>query len=82
MIKLIKNTISLASIFIFVMLIRIYQIIAPVFLIKCCRFTPSCSTYSIMAIKKYGIIKGSAISIKRILSCNPWNKKHGIQNLE
>jgi putative membrane protein insertion efficiency factor len=37
-----------------------------------CRYTPTCSEYAIEAIKKYGIIKGIYLAVKRIISCNPW----------
>lgn len=37
-----------------------------------CRYTPTCSQYTIEALKKHGPIKGSYLSAKRILSCNPW----------
>ncbi len=37
-----------------------------------CRYTPTCSTYSIEAVKKHGVVKGIYLSTKRILSCNPW----------
>lgn len=40
----------------------------------CCRFYPTCSTYAIQAIEKYGAIKGSAMAIYRILRCNPFCK--------
>jgi uncharacterized protein len=39
-----------------------------------CRFKPTCSDYTILAINKYGATIGSAKSIYRILRCNPWNK--------
>lgn len=39
-----------------------------------CRFTPTCSDYSREAIGKYGILKGSALSIKRVIKCNPLSK--------
>ncbi len=39
-----------------------------------CRYLPTCSEYSIEALKKFGLIKGTFLSIKRILSCNPWGK--------
>lgn len=39
-----------------------------------CRFYPTCSEYSKQAIIKYGAIKGSFLSIKRILKCHPFNK--------
>jgi len=38
-----------------------------------CRFYPSCSQYSLEAIEKYGVIRGGAVSIWRIVRCNPWN---------
>ncbi len=37
-----------------------------------CRYTPTCSTYAIQAIKKYGPFKGTYLAVKRILSCHPW----------
>lgn len=55
-------------------IIRIYQkVISPLFP-SCCRFTPTCSQYTIEAIKKYGLGKGTFLSIKRILHCNPYSK--------
>jgi len=41
-----------------------------------CRFSPSCSMYTIEAIKLHGSIKGSLLGIYRILRCNPWGN-HG-----
>jgi len=38
-----------------------------------CRFTPTCSTYAIEAINRFGIIKGSWLASKRILRCHPFN---------
>ena len=37
-----------------------------------CRYTPTCSEYTIEAVKKHGILKGGWLSIKRISSCHPW----------
>ena len=39
-----------------------------------CRFTPSCSMYTLEAIKVHGSIKGSWLGLHRILRCNPWGK--------
>lgn len=39
-----------------------------------CKYYPTCSTYSMQAFEKYGIIKGIYLSIKRILKCNPFSK--------
>lgn len=43
----------------------------PFFIYTDCRFFPSCSDYAIKAINKYGIVKGSAKSLWRILKCSP-----------
>ena len=37
-----------------------------------CRFTPTCSQYTIDAVKKHGILKGSILSLKRLGVCHPW----------
>ncbi|HHO0367465.1 TPA: membrane protein insertion efficiency factor YidD [Morganella morganii] len=36
-----------------------------------CRYDPSCSEYAILAIQKYGVIKGWSMAIKRIYRCKP-----------
>lgn len=41
-----------------------------------CRFSPSCSMYTLEAIKLHGSIKGSLLGLHRILRCNPWGN-HG-----
>lgn len=40
---------------------------------KTCRFYPSCSTYTLEALRKYGPFKGSYLGIRRILRCHPFN---------
>ncbi|MEJ6623671.1 MAG: membrane protein insertion efficiency factor YidD [Flavobacteriaceae bacterium] len=55
-----------------VLLIRIYQTLISPLTPPICRYTPTCSTYSLEALRKYGIIKGAWLATKRILSCNPW----------
>ena len=37
-----------------------------------CRFTPSCSVYSIEALEKHGAAAGSYLTVSRIARCNPW----------
>ncbi|WP_282037555.1 membrane protein insertion efficiency factor YidD [Saccharicrinis aurantiacus] len=58
--------------FILIIPIKIYQYTISPMLGASCRYTPSCSAYSIQALKKHGPIKGFYLVIKRILSCNPW----------
>ena len=55
-----------------VFLVKIYQrIISPLFP-PTWRYTPTCSEYAIQSLKKYGIIIGVYLSIKRIVNCHPW----------
>ena len=58
----------------FINLIKIYQRFVSPFFPSSCKFSPSCSKYGIEAINKYGVLKGSALTVKRILKCNPWSK--------
>ncbi|MDH5517027.1 MAG: membrane protein insertion efficiency factor YidD [Gammaproteobacteria bacterium] len=58
----------------FIYIIRAYQIVlSPVFG-QHCRFTPSCSNYAIEALQKHGILRGSWLASKRLLSCHPWHE--------
>jgi len=38
-----------------------------------CRFWPSCSDYAIDAFRAHGAARASALSVKRVLRCNPWH---------
>ena len=57
---------------IFIIPIKIYQILISPLLGPNCRFTPTCSQYTIEAIQKYGPLKGGWLGFKRILGCHPW----------
>lgn len=57
---------------ILILLVKGYQYTLSPLLPNACRYTPTCSAYSIEAIKKHGPFKGFYLSVKRILSCNPW----------
>ncbi len=52
--------------------VKFYQYSIRPLLPNACRYTPSCSEYSIEAINKYGALKGSWLGLKRILRCHPW----------
>ncbi|HBB44522.1 MAG TPA: membrane protein insertion efficiency factor YidD [Clostridiales bacterium] len=56
------------------LLIYLYKILISPILPKSCRYTPSCSTYGVIAIKRFGPIEGSFLLIKRLFRCNPWSK--------
>ena len=53
-------------------LIKIYKYIISPLIGPSCRYLPTCSEYSIEALKTYGFIKGFSLSLKRIMSCHPW----------
>jgi len=58
-----------------------YFLIAPIFVYRwiispilpvACRYQPTCSAYAIDAIKSRGPLQGTALAVKRIISCHPW----------
>jgi putative membrane protein insertion efficiency factor len=51
--------------------IRIYQVAASPFP-SVCRFTPSCSTYALEAVRRYGAVRGGWLGLRRILRCHPF----------
>jgi putative membrane protein insertion efficiency factor len=54
-----------------IVLVRIYQlVISPIFPATC-RYTPTCSHYTVEALKVWGPLKGSYLAVKRIASCHP-----------
>ena len=55
-----------------ILTIRIYQLTLSPFLKPNCRYLPSCSEYSIAALKEHGLIVGLFYSAKRIFSCHPF----------
>lgn len=58
---------------VFVGIIRLYQVVLSPMLGQRCRYYPSCSHYSLQAIRTHGPIKGLALSLWRLLRCNPWS---------
>ena len=54
-----------------VLLIRFWQrFISPIYPASC-RYYPTCSEYAVLAVEKYGVLKGSFKAFLRILRCNP-----------
>ncbi|HNP35163.1 MAG TPA: membrane protein insertion efficiency factor YidD [Woeseiaceae bacterium] len=54
------------------LLVLIYRYTISPWLGPNCRYTPSCSEYTIAALKEHGAFQGSALAARRIASCHPW----------
>jgi putative membrane protein insertion efficiency factor len=52
-------------------MIRVYQVAASPFPSPC-RFTPSCSTYALEAVERYGVVRGGWLGIRRLVRCHPF----------
>ncbi|MBN2718444.1 MAG: membrane protein insertion efficiency factor YidD [Deltaproteobacteria bacterium] len=57
---------------IFIFAIRFYQLAISPWLGPSCRFTPSCSAYTLTCISRFGAIKGSYLGVRRLLRCHPF----------
>ena len=52
--------------------IRLYQLVLSPLLGRNCRFSPSCSSYAIEALGRFGIIRGGILAIRRLGRCHPF----------
>ena len=57
--------------YVLIRFIKSYKFLISPLLGNSCRYLPTCSEYSIEALKTFGFLKGSYLSLKRILSCHP-----------
>jgi len=58
---------------ILIALIKLYRYTISPYLAPSCRYTPTCSSYAIEAVERFGIIRGSWMAIRRIGRCHPWH---------
>ena len=58
--------------YVFIDILRLYKTFLSPFLPSACRFTPTCSVYTMQALEKYGFFRGTWMGIKRILRCQPF----------
>ncbi|WP_303722376.1 membrane protein insertion efficiency factor YidD [Malonomonas rubra] len=56
-----------------VALIRFYQRFISPLTGQNCRFYPTCSTYALQAIDRYGLVKGVLLFLRRLSCCHPWH---------
>ena len=57
----------------FIGIVKLYRMTLSKILPPRCRFTPSCSEYAIIAIGRFGTVKGGYLALKRIVRCNPFS---------
>lgn len=55
------------------LLLRGYKLFISPLLGQTCRFSPSCSSYSMQAIERFGFFRGSYLTARRLMRCHPWN---------
>ena len=55
-----------------ILLIKFYKILISPFLLKSCRYDPSCSSYALEAFNTFGFMIGLKLTFKRIIRCHPW----------
>ena len=52
-------------------LVMLYRGLISPLLPSCCRFVPTCSEYSLIALRRFGFAKGVKLTVKRLLRCRP-----------
>ena len=57
--------------------IHAYRLIVSPLIGRNCRFEPTCSQYALTALKTHGVIKGSLLTIIRLVKCHPFSKSSG-----
>jgi uncharacterized protein len=62
-----------AAVWLLIGLVRVYQVTLSPLLGPACRFEPTCSRYLVEALRQYGLIRGLAKGIRRVLRCHPWH---------
>jgi len=58
---------------ILIALIRVYQRVISPFIPPRCRFHPSCSRYAVTALERFGAVRGTWLTVRRVLRCHPLN---------
>jgi uncharacterized protein len=56
-----------------ILFIRLYQVTLSPLLGPVCRFEPSCSRYAVTCLERFGIFRGSWLTIRRLSRCHPWH---------
>ena len=56
-----------------VLVLRAYQLTISPMLGPVCRFAPSCSSYAVTAVRRFGVLRGGWLTARRLGRCHPWN---------
>lgn len=59
---------------ILIALIKVYRYTISPYLAPSCRYTPTCSSYAIEAVERFGVFRGSWMALRRISRCHPWHE--------
>jgi len=60
--------------FLLLRLIKLYQLVLSPWLGVHCRFHPTCSSYAITALERFGVWKGGYLILRRLAKCHPWHE--------
>jgi len=55
-----------------IVIVKLYQLLISPLFPPHCRYTPTCSHYTVEALKTHGLFRGGWLALKRIFSCHPW----------
>jgi putative membrane protein insertion efficiency factor len=55
-----------------VALLRLYRFVVSPMYGQVCRYHPTCSAYALEAVEQHGAVKGTWLSVRRVLRCHPW----------
>jgi putative membrane protein insertion efficiency factor len=55
-----------------VALLRLYRFAVSPMYGQVCRYHPTCSAYALEAVEQHGAVKGTWLSVRRVLRCHPW----------
>jgi putative membrane protein insertion efficiency factor len=66
-------TVSRALALPLILLVKAYQLLISPLTGASCRFYPSCSAYALTALERFGLVRGTWLTVRRLLRCHPWN---------
>ncbi|HUT85369.1 MAG TPA: membrane protein insertion efficiency factor YidD [Elusimicrobiales bacterium] len=68
------DKVSRLAVYFAVCLLKIFRMFRVILGPRACRFYPTCTDYALGSLKKFGILKGSYLSVKRVCKCHPFNR--------